>query len=269
MKKLTLTLAIVCAACALTYAGSEEKLLQPVAPAPPPCPTWTGFYIGGDVGYKHVDANLDLDLFASWDTVGNEEDRAEIMNQAPSNLESDTFEAGGFLGYNAQIGSFVIGGEVSGNYVGADENAHSDFIVPHPLSEDSDISLRTSFDSHYLMTVAPRVGFAICRFMPYATGGLAIGQIKYSQDIDYNNPAALDFHQGGGIDKTAFGWMVGGGLQYAFTDHWSARLQYQYIDLGSHDFRTEGSPDFGGFFEGEHSISVTEHNASFGIMYKF
>ncbi len=247
-------------------------MTQAVAPAPE-CPYWTGFYIGGDVGYKFTNTDLKLDLFGNWDTPNNDVDKAAILSEAPRDLDTDAFEAGGLIGYNAQIGHFVIGAEASGNYLSADEARTSNLIVPHPgVFEDSDITLRTSFESHYLMTVAPRIGWAFCRFLPYVTGGLAVGEIKYSQDIIYNNPGALGFRQGGSINETATGWMAAGGLQYAITDHWSVRAQYQYIDLGEAHFRSEGDTtppgQLPGFF-GEHQIELKEHNASFAIMYKF
>jgi len=61
--------------------------------------------------------------------------------------------------------------------------------------------------------------------------------------------------------------MIGGGLQYAFTQHWSARVQYQYIDLGHADFnvRVINSPDF----RSHHDASLIEHNASLALIYQF
>ena len=66
--------------------------------------------------------------------------------------------------------------------------------------------------------------------------------------------------------QTNAGWMVGGGLQYALTDHWSVRAQYQFIDLGDLDFDGDfvepGAP-------AHHHAELREHNVSFAIMYKF
>ena len=261
----------MCAFCALTYAGSENysgKDIQ-AAPPPPACPDWTGFYIGGDVGYKHSTTDLSLNLFGNWDTPGNDVDKAEIQRRAPGNLDNDALEAGGVIGYNAQVNHIVVGLEASGNYLWAHGFDNTEeFTVPHPLSQDSVINLATSFRTHYLVTVAPRIGYAFCRFLPYITGGLAIGDVDFSQGIFYHNPAALGFAEEGSTSETKAGWMVGGGLQYALTDHWSLRAQYQYIDLGTADFRSVGSATFPGFF-GDHQISLKEHNASFAVIYKF
>ncbi len=97
------------------------------------------------------------------------------------------------------------------------------------------------------------------------TGGLAVGDLDFEQRL-HRGPGGENpqpYSSAGEIDDTRVGWMVGGGLQYAITDHWSIRGQYQYIDLGCVDFSTENA-------FGTHSDAcLREHNASFAIMYKF
>jgi len=63
--------------------------------------------------------------------------------------------------------------------------------------------------------------------------------------------------------------MVGGGLEYALNSHWSARAQYQYVDLGGIDF--DHPPGFGGIsnFTGNSEANLREHNASIALIYKF
>jgi len=79
--------------------------------------------------------------------------------------------------------------------------------------------------------------------LPYVTGGLA-WRPRFSQSI--HDLADSSTRLVGEKTQTNVGWMVGGGLQYAFSQHWSARVQYQYIDLGHADFdaRVTNSPDF-------------------------
>ena len=73
--------------------------------------------------------------------------------------------------------------------------------------------------------------------------------------------------EGGEDSENRAGWMVGGGLQYCLTAHWSVRAQYQYIDLGSEHFglHVNELSDFPAHSDAE----LREHNASFAIMYKF
>ena len=66
------------------------------------------------------------------------------------------------------------------------------------------------------------------------------------------------------------GWFVGGGLQYAMTQHWGIRFQYEYIDLGDVSFDRPGEP-IGVFdlFSTHNRADLHEHNVSFALMYKF
>ena len=103
--------------------------------------------------------------------------------------------------------------------------------------------------------------------MPYVTGGLAVGDIDYSQEI-INLSLTPHFIEGGSVNDTRAGWMVGGGLEYALTEHWHLRAQYQFIDLGSASFDSSNDT-LGPVYTGRHELELREHNASFAIMYKF
>ena len=65
-----------------------------------------------------------------------------------------------------------------------------------------------------------RVGYAFDRFLPYITGGLAVGDIQASQ------PGFA------GGDDTNAGWTVGGGLEFVIAGNWTAKAEYLYVDLG-------------------------------------
>src|SRR5207302_7215723 len=87
------------------------------------------------------------------------------------------------------------------------------------------IGVRQSYEMNYRATLGPRVGYAWDKFLIYATGGLAIGDLKFSQTIV--EPQSV-FTEKGSTDDTQVGWTVGGGIQYCLTEHWSARVEYRY-----------------------------------------
>ena len=124
----------------------------------------------------------------------------------------------------------------------------------------------TSLKTHYLATFGPRLGYAFCKWLPYITGGVAFGDIDFRQEFFIPARNGI-FGQRGNANEAQVGWMVGGGLEYAITDHWRARGQYQYVDLGSVDFNSvfTNVPTF----TGHHEASLREHNASFAIIYGF
>jgi outer membrane immunogenic protein len=267
MKKLALTLTILSTFCALAYAGPEPysgKEMKQVAPPPPTCHDWSGFYIGGLAGYKF--RNTDVDYEPTGDFTTTPTDQATLHDKGSGDFLNDSgFEAGGLLGFNYQVGCWVFGLEASGSYLWL---SSSDDSGVFPLSSFyTPKYITTSFKTHYLMTVAPRVGYAFGKWLPYVTGGFACGDLDFSQTV-HNLPANVFYEEGGNVTDTNPGWMVGGGLQYAVADHWSVRAQYEYVDLGSVSFDAPGSAGFE-TYSGHHEASLKEHNASFAIIYGF
>lgn len=118
---------------------------------------------------------------------------------------------GGTVGYNYQAGAAVFG--VEGDVDWADINGTSTNNCP--------AGCKTS-DS-WLATVRGRLGYAAGNFMPFVTGGAAFGNIQAS------TPGF------GGINSDQTGWTLGGGLEAALTNNWTAKVEYLYVDLGKVD----------------------------------
>jgi outer membrane immunogenic protein len=72
----------------------------------------------------------------------------------------------------------------------------------------------------WLSTARGRVGYAFDRFLPYVTGGLAVGDVK-------NSVAGV-----GSSTATKAGYAVGGGIEAALAGPWTAKVEYLYADLG-------------------------------------
>ena len=262
--KIPLMVSMLYAFCSLTYAGPERysgKEIKQVA-SPPPCPNWTGFYVGAFDGYKFGSTGVDLSLGGDWNF--RPEDRNVVEAHALDNLDANGAEAGGLIGYNYEFtNNWVVGLEAAGGYLWL-RNSDESGIFHTPAT--GDFNIKTSFKTHYLVTIGPRIGYAFGKWLPYVTGGLAIGDLDLFQRI---RGLTYFFEEGGKQIETNVGWMVGGGLEYALTAHWSARAQYQYVDLGEIDFNH--SPGFGGVsnFIGNSEANLREHNASIAIIYKF
>jgi len=250
------------ALCRFTSAGTAfDKNLQQPEPTPA-YHDWSGFYLGAFAGYKYSVVDHDLTLGGTFNQIPFVKNPLE--SRGSGDLDFSGAELGGLAGFNYQIRQWVIGLEAAGGYLWARDSSNTGaFIIPEPNVPP--LEVRTSAKTHYLVTVAPRIGVALGHFLPYVTGGMAIGDLDFSQSIhDVDDPTARII---GEKTRTNVGWMVGGGLQYAFNQHWSARAQYQYIDLGHADFdgSVTNSPDF----RSHHDASLTEHNASFALIYQF
>lgn len=66
------------------------------------------------------------------------------------------------------------------------------------------------------------------KFTPYIGGGLGMGFINSSYDINGRNGESISASD----LNTVFAWNVGAGCSYAFTDNISADLAYRYVGLG-------------------------------------
>lgn len=239
-----------------------KEMVQPV---PPPCPSWTGFYIGVFGGYKHGEADVDMDLD---DFAQGPIDGAEVESQGNPDLSTSGGEVGGVLGYNYQLQSnWVFGLEAAGGYLWLRDSDVTDRFLGPESGDEYHVS--SSFKTHYLFTAAPRVGYAFCRWMPYVTGGLAVGDVELEQNIKRHTGSIFDggFNEGGDESQTNLGWMVGGGMEFAITNHWKARVQYQYIDLGDVDFDHDSTEV--DFSPGHSELELKEHNASFALIFGF
>jgi outer membrane immunogenic protein len=255
-----LAFTIVCVFGAVIYAGPEQfsgKEMKQVAPMPPPCPNWTGFYVGALAGYKFADTDITLNLSGDWADIPSERDL--LKGAGSRDLDDSGFELGGLIGYNYQVRNWVLGLEASGGYLWLD-NSHT-----VDVSGINDYSVPTSFKTHYLITAGPRIGYAFCKWLPYLTGGVAIGDIDFRQSFFI--PQAPTIGQFGSTNETQVGWMVGAGLEYALTGHWRVRGQYQYIDLGCVDF--DSAYTVAPTFLGNHEACLKEHNATAAIIYGF
>jgi outer membrane immunogenic protein len=73
-----------------------------------------------------------------------------------------------------------------------------------------------------LSTARIRIGYAFNQILVYGTGGIAFGDIQSG----LNPPATFD-------SSINVGWTAGAGIEYAFAQNWSAKIEYLYINLGS------------------------------------
>ncbi len=168
---------------------------------------WTGLYIGAHAGYSRGSSSAVL---------------SDPALAANSSIFSGTI-GGVQAGYNYQLPSGLLFG------------VEADITFPNYLTSNSVVSLLATPQSDvteqwdYVATARGRVGYASGPWLAYATGGLAWAGERF-----LNSPA-------NGTDEkvlnTRLGWAAGGGLEYAFAPHWSARLEYLYSRFERADIR--------------------------------
>jgi outer membrane immunogenic protein len=171
----------------------QRPLPMPRAPVFVPFFSWSGFYLGINAGYAFGDTN--------WTNT--------LTGITTGDFNANGFMAGGTIGYNMQFGSAIFGVEADFDWSGV-KGATNANCGPNCETRNT-----------WFATARGRIGYAFDRFMPYVTGGAAFGDVKL---------------QGTGItahSDTQVGWTAGVGIEYAFLNNWTAKLEYLYADLGS------------------------------------
>lgn len=181
------------AAAAPAFAGDLPPYSPPPAPAPfVPAYSWTGLYLGGQIGYGWGTDTLTVFPFGFG-----------------TNFSPNGVLGGAHVGYNFQMNQFVAGleGDVEGTGI-------SRKFSPGGVLYSTQIPVQGS--------IRGRLGVALDRVLLYATGGAAFAGFDTSYTgFGYNASS-----------QSRAGWTVGGGIEYAVTDNWSVRAEYRYADFG-------------------------------------
>jgi outer membrane immunogenic protein len=182
--------AVLLALAAAGPALAADLSVAPIYKAPPMVPTaynWSGFYLGANGGGGWGTSN--------WDSAGSFNVSGGVI--------------GGTAGFNWQTGHAVLG--LEGDVDWSSLHGSTTTLCPAGCNSNND----------WLATVRGRAGYAFDRFLPYVTGGLAVGDIRAS------TPGFA------GASQTNAGWTVGGGLEFALTNNWTAKAEYLHVDLGN------------------------------------
>jgi outer membrane immunogenic protein len=194
---------------ALATSASAVAADLPMRSAPPvftpvPVYNWSGFYVGANAG-------------VGWANSGNVTVRDPVLGAKSISVSSRSgFIGGGQIGYNFQVGGFVYGLETDIQF--ADVGSKVNW---GPYGR---LGLSTGGSGGYFGTLRGRAGYAIDRTLLYLTGGLAYGGL---------NSSPLS-----GSATSNVGYALGGGVEYAFTQNWTAKLEALYINLSNGNART-------------------------------
>ena len=206
MSRLSVAFIVAVSAIALTQVAlaADMPLKAPVTKAPIAAPPydWSGFYVGGHIGYL-------------WGRTRVEEDGVVTEPGAPT----DGVIGGVLAGYNWQNGPVVFGLEGDFGWIHAHGVGQPTFITTQAPN---------TYDLNWTSHLRGRAGYALDNWLFYVAGGLAV--------------ADLDFHEGAITTTPPptggkyFGWSIGGGAEFAFTRNLVGRIEYLYDDYGHKDY---------------------------------
>ena len=207
------------------------------APVEPPC-IWCGFYIGINGGW--IGAANDTINNTGTDTGSGGLGTALGLGLIPSSVNNggngNGYLIGGQVGFNWQAGAAVFGIEADFDGVSA---LNTTIVGPSSAAAfAAPVTTQYNQEINWLSTVRGRIGIAgSSTFFAYATGGLAVGEVKLGSQFICPTcapPAITESTATNANTTTALGWTAGGGLEVMITPHWSVKAEYLYVDLGSH-----------------------------------
>ncbi len=214
----------VSVAVAADYPLKPRKKVRAVPPppvyVPPPPPAlpaiydWSGWYFGSNVGGGWADIRSDF-------SVAGSPPFASATNRLAGLV------AGGQVGFNWQTGPAVFGVETDFQYSGL----RGDLDASCPAAVCG-VALNASYSQKmtWLGTARGRLGYAHEMWLIYATGGYAYARLTTDAVATAGGVSASISRS-----EQRSGWTVGGGVEVAFSRHWTAKMEYLYVDLGDRD----------------------------------
>jgi len=192
---------------------------------------WTGFYAGGNVGAAFGILNNQLSMVNNPVSPLFYQPVVPGLNKSGSGaLNSTQFMGGLDVGYNRQINNnIVLGLELSYDYLGLDKAAGGTFYYTN-TSSNNRYYLMNSASAKQMSTLRPRLGYLFDNYLPFITAGGAVTRVKFNQtysDFQYSLTDATS------LNKTAWGYTVGGGMEYAPLEHVSFKVEYLYTNFGN------------------------------------
>jgi outer membrane immunogenic protein len=270
--------------------------------APPPADpiwTWTGWYVGGNVGYSWGRDHGPITLS---DPV------AGTLFSVAGNTHLDGVIGGGQIGYNWQIKNWVYGLEADIQASG--QRGNTNLVCPGgtataltgpaglailngtcslghvgdtaagnvPAFPVTD-SLSEKLD--WFGTFRGRIGPTVTpKTFAYLTGGLAYGHVNVADTVSginiigaqgVNGSTLVPVGAGVSTGTIKAGWTIGAGIESVLWGNWTGKIEYLYIDLGtvSGSFATPIITPAGNNLIASYSSHVTDNILRVGLNYQF
>jgi outer membrane immunogenic protein len=242
--------------------------------------SWTGFYVGADVGGKWERDNWTATSLAD-SPVGTA--RSPIDSTSPRTYDTSGVRGGLYAGYNWQYSIYVFGVEANAGFADAKKTVAGfpgctlagctiGFVYPPTgLIAGGDL---TTINMRWDASLRGRLGFlATPDWLFYGTGGVAFQDIRVTgacgpaiNSFQCNVPQPLPSTVT--VNKTLVGWTAGAGVEWHAWGNWLLRGEYRYADFG----RTSYVFPFGTTSTNNtyrFDLRTQTQIATFGIAYKF
>ncbi len=258
MRKILLAgVALVALGAGETAMAADLPVKAPIYKAPAFIDEWTGFYFGGNVGYSWGRWDSTSPFTLNFPTGAGvtattpagfaSAIAADFTNTASPNVKG--WVGGGQAGYNWLRGRWLFGLEgdlqASGERASLDGGATLGFTFADGTRVTDTTFMTNRWKLGWFGTLRGRVGMTVAdSWLFYATGGLAVG----SQEYSHSQTVAVTLVTPNGASTSATtslaaseattraGFAVGAGVEKAIDRNWRLKVEYLYLDFGSHTF---------------------------------
>jgi outer membrane immunogenic protein len=289
MKKLAIAAVTGSALLIGIVTASAADMAVKAAPIPmaPAVFSWTGFYIGANVGGAWTPNNGGSDFAPLFPPFIVLPPAVAIPTVIPGQLASLVGDGrrsgvigGGQIGYNWQVNQFVLGVEADAVGTGLKgSSATASRTIGAPIFAVPVTQTVTVDFGHveWMASFRGRAGFAVNQALFYVTGGGAVAEFGGSRTTLVNGPgisipAAGTYVATTGSSTTRWGWTVGGGIEWAFNQNWSVAGEYRYTDFGNRGTTFDIPSGLAAapiFFTGTSRSRLTVEQATFRLNYRF
>lgn len=223
-------------------AGPSLLPIMPPNPGPSAGPwTWAGLYAGINSGGG----------------IGRAAQSDRFFDRGTYNVSGGII--GGTVGYNWQRDHWVYGLEGDVDYSWIKGGIGAPPVLTAPFCSVSGYYANCDTRLRWLGTARARIGVSWDRFLPYVTGGMAVGSLESSE----GHPP-IPWYGSGTV--TRVGWTAGAGIEARIDNRWSAKLEYLYVDLGSGEGFTDLMTGGGTVTE---DVRFRTHIVRTGLNYRF
>ncbi|WP_336278839.1 outer membrane protein [Bartonella sp. CB175] len=279
IKCLVMTSVIALVSASAVQASDVIVSRKSVAAAPvivAPTFSWTGFYLGGQIG--SFSGNTKVDVLSGGDKSAFDKESFPKLSG---------FIGGLYAGSNVDLNNGLILGVdtdivwadednskkvtvIAGDNVDSDTRLQKGFLVSRVGKEvAANIALRESLSLKEKWSGATRVriGFAADRFLPYVAGGVAYTQLRSVHTVSEKDMGDTAVSTLSDDTKWLLGYTLGAGVDFAIVDNVILRAEYRYSDFGKKNFR--GTTDNDQDYKDTYGISYKTNDFRVGIAYKF
>lgn len=227
---------------------------------------WTGFYAGVHGGLNQTRSATDVALGGAWST-----ETAALRDFYAGNMAArqrdDGYNFGAQIGYNFQTGPLVLGIEAETSFLPGSETV-SRGPLRYPGSSTLSYTFTNTVDVKNTSWIKAKAGAALGSTLVYAEGGYASGKVNFATTATSN----ANYLKAGSLEKWMQGYVVGGGIEQRLGDNLSARVSYNYTDMGSETYTTSYRPG-SSFTSPAYTETVTQdvrlHLIKVGLNYRF